>query len=105
MDPPSIRVAGLGVRYGERWALRAVSFEVAPGEVVALLGPNGAGKTTLLAVLAGLFAPQEGAVAIGGHDGVRERRAAQRLTSYVPQQLAVYPSLSARENLHFFACA
>src|SRR5690606_39085703 len=73
--------------------------------VVALLGPNGAGKTTLMAVLAGLFAPQEGAVAIGGHDGVRERRAAQRLTGYVPQRLAVYPSLSARQNLRFFACA
>jgi ABC-2 type transport system ATP-binding protein len=105
LSEPRIRVAGLGVRYGERWALRDVSFEVAAGEVVALLGPNGAGKTTLLSVLAGLFAPQEGGVEVGGFDVVGARARAQRVAGLVPQRLALYPSLTARENLLFFAGA
>ncbi|HSJ96173.1 MAG TPA: ATP-binding cassette domain-containing protein, partial [Myxococcota bacterium] len=83
MSETRIRVAGLGVRYGERWALRDVSFEVAAGEVVALLGPNGAGKTTLLSVLAGLFAPQEGKVELGGFDVVSARARAQRVAGLV----------------------
>jgi ABC-2 type transport system ATP-binding protein len=105
LSEPSIRVAGLGVRYGERQALRDVSFEVAAGEVVALLGPNGAGKTTLMSVLAGLFPPQQGRVALGGFDVVTQRARAQRVAGLVPQRLALYPSLTARENLRFFAGA
>ena len=70
MSGPQIRVDGLGMRYGARRALDHVSFEVAAGEIAGLLGPNGAGKTTALSVLAGLFPPGEGTVAVGGFDVV-----------------------------------
>jgi linearmycin/streptolysin S transport system ATP-binding protein len=105
MPEPQIRVDDLGVRYGARQALRHVSFVAAAGEIVGLLGPNGAGKTSALSVLAGLIRPTEGAVAVCGFDVVRSRSEAQRVTGFVPQRLALYPSLTARENLAFFARA
>ena len=105
MSGPQIRVDGLGMRYGARQALDHVSFEVGTGEIAGLLGPNGAGKTTALSVLAGLFPPGEGTVAIGGFDVVAARADAQRVTGFVPQRLALYPSLSAQENLLFFGRA
>jgi ABC-2 type transport system ATP-binding protein len=105
MAEPQIRVDDLGVRYGARSALRHVSFTAAAGEIVGLLGPNGAGKTSALSVLAGLIRPAEGAVAICGFDVVESRAEAQRVTGFVPQRLALYPSLTARENLAFFARA
>ena len=105
MAQPQIRVDDLGVRYGARWALRHVSFAAAAGEIVGLLGPNGAGKTSALSVLAGLLRPAEGSVAVCGFDVGASRVEAQRVTGFVPQRLALYPSLSARENLLFFARA
>jgi ABC-2 type transport system ATP-binding protein len=78
-------------RYGSRWALQDVSFEAAPGELVAVIGPNGAGKTTLLQILAGSLAPSGGRV----H--------APRAIGWVPQQPAVYSKLSVVENLRLFA--
>ena len=90
----SLSARELGKRYGERWALRRVSFEAAPGERVAITGPNGAGKTTLLTILAGIQPPSEGSVGQpGGSGGV----------GWVPQQPAVYSKLSVRENLALFA--
>jgi ABC-2 type transport system ATP-binding protein len=82
----------VGKRYGERWALRNVSFSVAPGELVAVIGPNGAGKTTLLSILAGIFPPTEGTVVTP-----------DRGVGWVPQQPAVYSKLSVAENLRLFA--
>ena len=105
MAEPQIRVDDLGVRYGARQALRHVSFAAAAGEIVGLLGPNGAGKTSALSVLAGLIRPVEGTVALCGLDVVASRAEAQRVTGFVPQRLALYPSLSARENLLFFGRA
>jgi ABC-2 type transport system ATP-binding protein len=105
MGGPQIRVDDLGVRYGARQALHHVRFEVGAGEIAGLLGPNGAGKTTALSVLAGLFPPDEGSVSVCGFDVVAARADAQRVTGFVPQRLALYPSLSARENLLFFGRA
>jgi ABC-2 type transport system ATP-binding protein len=79
-------------RYGERTALRGVSFEAAPGELVAVIGPNGAGKTTLLSILAGIQRPDEGNVTRSPRD-----------VGWVPQQPALYGKLSVAENLRLFA--
>ena len=100
---PLIRVEALRVRYGTRWALDGLSFAVGAGEVVGLLGPNGAGKTTTLSVLATLRPPTEGTAAIAGCDVDRAPAAARRSLGLVPQTIALYPPLTARENLRFFA--
>jgi len=89
--------------YRARRALDGVSFEVHPGEIVALLGPNGAGKSTTLSILATLLAPTSGHVEVGGHRLPGEARRVRRVLGLVPQRVAVYPTLTARENLHYFA--
>jgi ABC-2 type transport system ATP-binding protein len=83
---------GLTKRFGEREALRGVSFAAAPGELVAVIGPNGAGKTTLLSILAGIQAADGGRVETG--DGA---------VGWVPQQAALYRRLTVEENLLLFA--
>jgi ABC-2 type transport system ATP-binding protein len=88
----ALRADGLGKRYGDRWALRDVSFEASPGELVAVIGPNGAGKTTLLSILAGIQPPTEGSVS----------RPAREV-GWVPQHPALYSKLSVAENLRLFA--
>ena len=98
--PAMLRCAGLRKRYGERVAVDGVSFSIAPAERYGLLGPNGAGKTTTISMLCGLVQPDEGEVWIDGHrGGTLEAKAA---VGYVPQDLALYPDLSATENLRFF---
>src|SRR5262245_58218777 len=94
----AVAVEHLVKRYG---ALDGVSFTIAAGEIVALLGPNGAGKSTTLGVLATLRPFDGGTVEIAGHRLPREARLARRALGLVPQQLAIYPTLSARENLGF----
>jgi ABC-2 type transport system ATP-binding protein len=89
---PAIAAAGISKRYGRREALRDVSFEAAPGEVVAVIGPNGAGKTTLLSILAGIQPPTAGTVS-----------RPPREVGWVPQHPAVYAKLSVAENLRLFA--
>jgi ABC-2 type transport system ATP-binding protein len=87
-----LAASGLTKRYGERVALREVSFSAAPGELVAVIGPNGAGKTTLLSILAGIQRPDAGEVT-----------RSPREVGWVPQQPAVYSKLSVAENLRLFA--
>ncbi|HUE29673.1 MAG TPA: ABC transporter ATP-binding protein [Verrucomicrobiae bacterium] len=104
MAPP-ILVDGLRKSYGAQLALGGVSFEVAAGEIVGLLGPNGAGKSTTLGVLATLLRFDAGRVAVAGHALPAGAGRARRALGLVPQQVAVYPTLGARENLCFFARA
>ncbi|HEX5622040.1 MAG TPA: ABC transporter ATP-binding protein [Solirubrobacteraceae bacterium] len=86
-----MRAESISKRYGERDALRSVSFTVTGGEKVAVIGPNGAGKTTLLQILAGALKPTGGSVDVDGHVG------------WVPQHPALYSKLSVAENLRLFA--
>lgn len=79
-------------RYGEREALRGVSFAATPGELVAVIGPNGAGKTTLLSILAGILDPDGGELDLGSG-----------AVGWVPQQAALYRRLTVEENLLLFA--
>jgi ABC-2 type transport system ATP-binding protein len=99
----AISVDRLVVDRSGRRILDGVTFEVAPGEIVGLLGPNGAGKTTTLAVLATLVAPSAGDALVVGHDVRKETKAVRRSIGRVPQEIALYPTLSGRENLRFFA--
>jgi ABC-2 type transport system ATP-binding protein len=90
--PAALAVEDLTKRFGEREALRGVSFAAAPGELVAVIGPNGAGKTTLLSIMAGIQPASAGTL----------NRAPAEI-GWVPQQPAVYSKLSVRENLRLFA--
>jgi ABC-2 type transport system ATP-binding protein len=102
MDAPIIKAEELIKSYGSRRAVDGLSFSIAPGEIFGLLGPNGAGKSTTLSMLATLFPPDGGRIAIDGIDAVREPGRVRPLIGFVPQDLALYPALSARDNLAFF---
>ena len=94
-----MRVEGVGRRYGRRWALADVSFEVPAGSVVMVAGRNGAGKSTLFRVLATAIRPHRGTASVGGFDVVREREDVRRRTALLSHHNYLYESLSARENL------
>jgi ABC-2 type transport system ATP-binding protein len=89
-------------KYGDFTAVNNVSFTIEEGEVFGLLGPNGAGKSTTIAMLSGLFPPTSGGGAIGGLDVVRELAKVKQIIGVAPQDLALYPTLSGRENVRFF---
>jgi ABC-2 type transport system ATP-binding protein len=95
---PALSVRGVAKRFGEVRALRGVSFDAEPGEVVAIVGPNGAGKTTLLSIIAGTQRPSEGSVSAPAHGSPPNGR-----IGWVPQQPAIYSKLSVAENLSLFA--
>lgn len=100
--PPVLEVEGLVKKYGDFEAVKGVSFEVQEGEVFGLLGPNGAGKTQTISMLTGVIPPTAGTARIGGHDIRKEMSEVKKLNGLVPQDLALYPTLSARTNLEFF---
>ena len=100
MPTPIIDVIDLSKRYGATAALERLRFQVSPGEIFGLLGPNGAGKTTLLSIVAGLLAPTLGEVRILGRCA-RGDSELRRHIGVVPQDLALYGELTARENLRF----
>lgn len=83
-------------------AVADISFAIRQGEIFSLLGPNGAGKTTTISMLSGLIAPTSGDARIGGHSIVKDPIGVKRLIGVVPQEIALYPTLSARQNLHFW---
>jgi ABC-2 type transport system ATP-binding protein len=91
MSTVAIEVRGLSHAYDGRAALRDVSFEARPGELLAVIGPNGAGKTTLLSILAGIRSADAGTISVPGRVG------------WVPQQAALYRRLTVEENLRLFA--
>jgi len=96
------QVQGLVKSYGALRAVDGVSFTVAMGELYGLLGPNGAGKTTILSMLSGLLAPDEGRILVDGTDLASEPLKVKAALGVVPQEPALYESLSARENLRFW---
>ena len=93
---------GLRKSFGDREAVADVGFEIARGETYGLLGPNGAGKTTTISMLCGLLVPDGGAVSVAGHPMAPEAVAAKAAVGLVPQDVALYEDLTARENLRFF---
>lgn len=102
MQQPVLEVIDLVKRYGPTTALGGVSFVVGEGEMFGLLGPNGAGKTTLLSVVSGLLDASSGAVRILGDNALPPSRDLRRSVGLVPQELALYGELTARENVEFF---
>jgi ABC-2 type transport system ATP-binding protein len=100
---PILQAIGISKSYANRLALDDVSLEVRPGEIVGLLGPNGAGKTTTLSILSTLLRPDTGEVLVMGKPPSGDPRKIGRLLGLVPQSLALYPSLSAAQNLWHFA--
>ncbi|HEX5758088.1 MAG TPA: ATP-binding cassette domain-containing protein [Thermoanaerobaculia bacterium] len=97
--PPAVEASGLEYSYGERQALRGVSFAVAAGEVYGFLGPNGGGKTTLFRLLATLARPARGTLRVFGREAAAEPAAVRRLLGVVFQAPSLDLQLSVRENL------
>jgi heme exporter protein A len=97
---PALAVEGVYKYFGDFPALRNVSFQVAPGSVVALLGRNGAGKTTLLRIMAGLSQPSEGSVKV--HGSLAREADTRRRIGVLGHSISVYDELSAHENLTMF---
>jgi ABC-2 type transport system ATP-binding protein len=100
--PAILEVDNLVKKYGDFEAVKGVSFSVEEGEVFGLLGPNGAGKTTVISMLTGIFPPTSGTARIGGYDITTQMDEVKKFNGLVPQDLALYPTLSARANLSFF---
>ncbi len=100
-----IDVTRLGKRYGDLTALDGVTFTAEPGTIFGLLGPNGAGKSTTIGCISGLLTPTSGHVTVLGHDVLTDHIAARQQLGIVPQELALYDDLSARENLAYWGAA
>jgi linearmycin/streptolysin S transport system ATP-binding protein len=100
---PMLEAIEISKSYGARLALDQVSLAVRPGEIAGLLGPNGAGKTTTLSILSTLMRPDRGRVLIDGKSPKSDPRGLGRMLGLVPQSLALYPSLSAAQNVRHFA--
>jgi ABC-2 type transport system ATP-binding protein len=97
--PPLLEVTGLRKEFGAIRALDGVTLQVLDAEIFGLLGPNGAGKTTLISLISGLLTPDGGSVLLLGQPLRQDRK---HLLGIVPQDLAIYNELTARENLRFF---
>jgi len=101
-DIPAIEVLDLKKSFGENHAVQGVSFEVAQGEIFSLLGPNGAGKTTTISMLSCLLRPNDGDARIMGHSIRSDQVGVKSVLGVVPQEIALYEDLTARENLSFW---
>jgi ABC-2 type transport system ATP-binding protein len=98
----AIEVQNLKKSFGELQAVKGVSLHAEKGEILSLLGPNGAGKSTTISMLCGLLHPDEGDACIEGHSIRHDAQKARAALGVVPQEIAIYPDLSARENLVFW---
>jgi len=99
---PAIEVLGLHKTFGENRAVQGVSFEVGQGEIFSLLGPNGAGKTTTISMLSCLLRPDDGDARVMGHSIRSDGNGVKSALGVVPQDIALYEDLTARENLSFW---
>lgn len=97
-----LEVRQLRKTFGNLVAVEDVSFTVEAGEIFGLLGPNGAGKSTTMNMIVGLLAPDSGTIRLNGQELDPENRELRQALGVVPQDLAIYPELTARENLGFF---
>src|SRR5690242_10645209 len=103
MDPENrVQCVDLARRFGGFEAVRGISLDIHAGETFGLLGPNGAGKTTTLSMLSTLLEPTRGDVVVFGASVVREPAEVRRRVGLAPQQISLYPTFTARENLDFF---
>ncbi|MEO6570939.1 MAG: ABC transporter ATP-binding protein [Ilumatobacteraceae bacterium] len=100
---PAVELSGLSHRYDEAFVVRNIDLHIAHGEIFGFLGHNGAGKTTIVNILTTLLSPTEGTARVCGFDVVTERGAVTRRIGYLPSDVRLYPHLTARENLEFFA--
>ncbi len=98
-----IQVKNLYKRYGGVTAIDDITFSIRKGEIFGLLGPNGAGKTTTLRVLSTVLKPDRGQIRIGGYSVLDESQKVREIIGVCPQEIALYPELTARDNLIFFA--
>jgi ABC-2 type transport system ATP-binding protein len=99
---PAILVRALHKRFGDLHAVQGISFSVREGEIYSLLGPNGAGKSTTISMISCLLEPDDGEVLVMGHSVAHESQQVKAALGVVPQDVAIYPDLSARENLSFW---
>ncbi|MBN8654621.1 MAG: ATP-binding cassette domain-containing protein, partial [Anaerolineae bacterium] len=97
-----LEVQNLVKNYGDFQAVKGISFSIKEGEIFSLLGPNGAGKTTTISMLSTLYAPTSGDATIAGHSVTKHPMDVRNAIGVVPQDLALYEDLSARENLTFW---
>jgi ABC-2 type transport system ATP-binding protein len=97
--PGLLTVDHIRKSYADQLAVDGLSFELEPGQVLGLLGPNGAGKTTTMSVIAGLLQPDEGRLLFKGEPVSRHSQAFRKMLGVVPQELAIYPDLSAQEKI------
>jgi ABC-2 type transport system ATP-binding protein len=99
---PILSIAGVSKTYaGGRQALKEVNLDIAKGEIFGLLGPNGAGKTTLISIVCGIVTATTGTVTVGGHDIVRDYRAARAMIGLVPQELTTDAFVTVAQTLAF----
>lgn len=100
--PPILEVQNLVKKFGDITAVDGVSFDIQEGEVFSLLGPNGAGKTTTISMLSCLLEPTSGDAMVGGYSVTQNALEVKNIIGVVPQEIALYEELSARENLTFW---
>jgi ABC-2 type transport system ATP-binding protein len=100
---PLLEVREVTRSYGSIRAVDGLTFDVAAGEAFGLLGPNGAGKSTTMMMICGLLSPDSGSIQLEGRPLDRRLPASRQRMGVVPQDLAIYPDLTGRENLRFFA--
>jgi sodium transport system ATP-binding protein len=103
VSPAAVKVDRLEKTLGKNKVLRGISMEAASGEIFGLLGPNGAGKTTTLRIVCTLLAPDAGSVQVLGFDTMSAPEEVRRRVGVVTADIGVYPRLSARENISYFA--
>jgi ABC-2 type transport system ATP-binding protein len=98
----AVQVENLHKYFGDVKAVQGASFEIQSGEIFSLLGPNGAGKSTIISMLSCLLQPTQGDARVMGHSIKEDQQAVKASLGVVPQEIALYPDLTARENLNFW---
>jgi ABC-2 type transport system ATP-binding protein len=99
----AVTMQGATKRFGDDFALQDVTIAVREGTILGIIGPSGAGKTTFVRLLTGALAPNEGEIRVMGEDPLQFKRQTRERVGYMPQQFALYPDLSTRENVDFVA--